>query len=828
MTAITQNHFGGNIVLTRDSATVGGAYQDMLKEIDFSSFRYPGGSVTEHQTWENGGLSKVFGEPTDAGSGNSVMTMREALQLSIDHDSSLTIVVPTFQFWDQASKTFDTAGFDRYLDELEKALVEYPEARIKAFEIGNEYWSKITAADYGTIASHEIMGLHDLNTSMADQLGSDWEPAGIGIQAGAEWRAGGVNESEQIAASVSQEARPFVTTIYQHAYPNAVNGVGDTIDRSLKTMEVFDGVEGFGDLKLSLSEFNMSKNGPMGTDQAGHWIETFSQFVEEGIDEIYTWGTQYAWQSNKLYDSRPNNHEKAEGTQVIATPMGQIYDLAESHLIGAHVIDDGVAAAGLGIPQQVDITGFQGNGQRIVFLHNRADEKAVVDVSGLDGSGHLSVYHMTSADSPYTAFDESDRTPRPGGSVDARGDMNVRTEDALGDKLVLAPGDVLMVAISDIGRDLVLEGAHNVTDPRTGMVNDQITGGTGDDILRGHVGDDTLDGGAGNDVITGGRGDDILSGGRGNDVLVADHGSDVVDGEAGDDLVLIRGSDDNQITTIDVGEGRDLILSTGAQNIAVSGFSGDDAIGLGGVFEDAQALSSALSVDEQDLLLTLPGGQEIRFIGGADLLERMSDLVIDFRPPDEVEASLEDVFSDLTQEQITEVYEQAPDFGGLVGNLDGWQTADDAIESTLPTSPPAPEQPGTGSVEPGTDPVGSGPNPAEPGPNPGHPPHDDDDDQVPDPPVEDPKDYKSASGGGCFVATAAYGDRLHPDVVALRYFRDHHLIRTAAGRSLIRVYWIVGPRLAAVTKPNQPHAALTRLLITWLLRILRAMGKTDA
>ena len=35
MTVVNQSHFGGNIVLTRDSATPGGAYQEVLKEIDF-------------------------------------------------------------------------------------------------------------------------------------------------------------------------------------------------------------------------------------------------------------------------------------------------------------------------------------------------------------------------------------------------------------------------------------------------------------------------------------------------------------------------------------------------------------------------------------------------------------------------------------------------------------------------------------------------------------------------------------------------------------------------------------------------------------------------
>ena len=848
MTVITQSHFGGNIVLTRDSATPGEAYQEMLKEIDFSSFRYPGGSVTEHQTWENGGLERLFGPSMEPGSDDYVMTIREALQLSIDHGASLTIVVPTFQFWDAGSKTFDDAGFDRYLDELEQALVEYPEAQIEGFEIGNEYWSTIDATDYGMIASHEIIGLHDLNLSLADQLGSDWEPAGIGIQAGASWRASALDESNQIAQAISAEARPYVTTIYQHAYPNALDGVAGKVTRILKTMEVFKNVEGFGDLKLSLSEFNMSKDGPMGTDQAGHWIETFGQFVEAGIDEIYIWGTQYGWQSNKLYDSLLNGRESNGGDiKVIATPMGQIYDLAESHLIGKAVIDDDTAAVGLGLPDQVNVTGFQGDGQRIVFLHNRNEGKASIDLSGLGDSGHVSVHHLTPADSPYTAQDESDRSPKPGLTVDTRGDMKVRTEGAIGDDLVLAPGDVIMITISDPGRDLVLEGAHNVTNPRTGMVNDHIIGGTGNDILRGHVGNDTLDGGAGNDVIIGGRGDDVLLGGKGNDVLIADQGSDVVDGGEGDDVVLVLGDDDSQITAINAGLGNDIILTKGAQNIEITGFDSGDAIGLGGVFQDVQGLGRALSMNAGDLILTLPGGQEIRFVGGAGLLEQMSELVIDLRDGEQVDALLQSVFSGLSHEQIAEVYKAAPDFGEIVSGVEGWNTAADAIDRVesghpeqpkepLPSyRPPAPEdtQPEPGYPGSGAEELGSVPQI----PGTGQPPPYADDtdylpdiydseDYLPDPPAEEPRDYDSASGGGCFVATPAYGDRLHPDVVALRYFRDHHLIRTAAGRSFVRFYWIVGPRLAAVTKPHQLHAISARMLLTRLVRVLRALGKT--
>lgn len=48
----------------------------------------------------------------------------------------------------------------------------------------------------------------------------------------------------------------------------------------------------------------------------------------------------------------------------------------------------------------------------------------------------------------------------------------------------------------------------------------------------------------------------------------------------------------------------------------------------------------------------------------------------------------------------------------------------------------------------------------------------------------------------CFVATTAYGDPSHPDVVLLRRFRDEVLVNSAAGRSFVAWYWRAGPKLA--------------------------------
>ena len=55
----------------------------------------------------------------------------------------------------------------------------------------------------------------------------------------------------------------------------------------------------------------------------------------------------------------------------------------------------------------------------------------------------------------------------------------------------------------------------------------------------------------------------------------------------------------------------------------------------------------------------------------------------------------------------------------------------------------------------------------------------------------------------CYIATACYGDAEHPDVVALRRFRDRTLRRSWLGRTFIGVYEFVSPPLAARLGPHQ-------------------------
>jgi hypothetical protein len=83
-------------------------------------------------------------------------------------------------------------------------------------------------------------------------------------------------------------------------------------------------------------------------------------------------------------------------------------------------------------------------------------------------------------------------------------------------------------------------------------------------------------------------------------------------------------------------------------------------------------------------------------------------------------------------------------------------------------------------------------------------------------PVPDTPDIGSDGGnggGGCFIATAAYGSCLAPEVSVLRRFRDCCLLTNWIGRRFVDVYYHYSPPLARYI---DKHAAL-KPLVRWIL-----------
>ncbi|HET9621065.1 MAG TPA: hypothetical protein VFP84_06855 [Kofleriaceae bacterium] len=104
------------------------------------------------------------------------------------------------------------------------------------------------------------------------------------------------------------------------------------------------------------------------------------------------------------------------------------------------------------------------------------------------------------------------------------------------------------VKVSLDATKLWVVGQNGETGENDSIASDieNLTGGTGNDLLRGSsaaniihggTGNDTLEGGLGNDSLYGDAGNDLLYGGAGNDMLVGGVGADTLVGGDGDDFL---------------------------------------------------------------------------------------------------------------------------------------------------------------------------------------------------------------------------------------------------------------------------------------------------
>jgi tetratricopeptide (TPR) repeat protein len=77
--------------------------------------------------------------------------------------------------------------------------------------------------------------------------------------------------------------------------------------------------------------------------------------------------------------------------------------------------------------------------------------------------------------------------------------------------------------------------------------------------------------------------------------------------------------------------------------------------------------------------------------------------------------------------------------------------------------------------------------------------------------------------GMCFVATAAYGSPLAPEVVLLSSFRDKVLLNSKLGMLFVKFYYSVSPPLASlIAKVGFLRATTRYLFIAPILRLLKA------
>jgi len=79
----------------------------------------------------------------------------------------------------------------------------------------------------------------------------------------------------------------------------------------------------------------------------------------------------------------------------------------------------------------------------------------------------------------------------------------------------------------------------------------------------------------------------------------------------------------------------------------------------------------------------------------------------------------------------------------------------------------------------------------------------------------------SDNSGNCYIATMAYGDYYHPQVLELRKFRDEVLLKYEIGKLFVKVYYYISPKLVEILKNKNQINALIRTTLTQFNKVIK-------
>ncbi|GKS67333.1 hypothetical protein YTPLAS73_08800 [Nitrosarchaeum sp.] len=97
--------------------------------------------------------------------------------------------------------------------------------------------------------------------------------------------------------------------------------------------------------------------------------------------------------------------------------------------------------------------------------------------------------------------------------------------------------------------------------------------------------------------------------------------------------------------------------------------------------------------------------------------------------------------------------------------------------------------------------------------------------------IDEPSIEEIDNGGGCLIATAAYGSELAPQLQQLREIRDNQLLKTKSGQlfmnSFNEVYYSFSPVIADYERENPIFKELVKITITPMISSLSVLSLSD-
>lgn len=384
--------FGANVIwgVNTEDGLPKPAFTDALEQLDIDQLRFPSGkgdgdADDEGKTWFN---VVTLGADDD---GNPQLSddLTQLLDWARDpdHDGDtpttykLKLVIPTRHL---AMSEYDEFASEIY--EFSRLISrDYPDV-VSAFEIGNEYYNRMTETDYGGKANIAIRALVD---GMRDAgMEEDCRPD-ILVQMGYPNASSEFSEdhdargymarlqasNQQIIDQIDPDARKEIDGVVGHYYLDADGRDLDELPSQTNFLEqryAIWAAQFDQHLGLHITEWNSATESDTqgGISSAPIMATQIRSMIEMGASSADVWPVQHNT-INDLAGGRDEEVDLDEQGRVVNSVNGAIFDLMSSNLPGLELIDIDFDRGDGGF----DIFALQGQDRTVVYIYSTGESE---------------------------------------------------------------------------------------------------------------------------------------------------------------------------------------------------------------------------------------------------------------------------------------------------------------------------------------------------------------------------------------------------------------------------------------------------------------------